>query len=295
VNHVVGFTEMLQEDAASRGWQALLPDLERVRQAGRDLAEVVDGVDVDRLEAGSLDAAALGVALRTPLDSIVGFSQLLQEDAQERGCDGALPDLAKVEAAAKHLTSLIDAVLELVCFYAASPAAGQSAVAASPPPASARPTAGSILLADDNQLDAEMLERRLRQLGFAVRVASSGRAALACAQAERFDLLLLDVLMPELDGLETLRQLKAQPAGRDTPVLMISAMEEIPIVARCIQLGADDYLSKPVEPILLKAKIEAALERRRLRQAEARLSRELASALRRLDEQQLLAQRAGRG
>ena len=285
MNHVVGFSEMLLEDAASRGWQALQPDLERIRQAGRNLAEVVDAIDADRLAAGTLDAAALSVALRTPLESIVGFSQLLQEEAQERGWDDALPDLAKVEAAAKHLTNLIDAVLDLVRLYAASSTANQPPAAAGHEPASAAAPAGSVLLADDNQLDAEMVERRLRQLGFAVRRASSGREALACAQAERFDLLLLDVIMPELDGLDTLRQLKAQPDVRDTPVLMISAMEEIPIVARCIQLGADDYLSKPVEPILLKAKIEAALERRRLRQAEARLSRELAAALHRLAEQ----------
>ena len=280
VNHIVGFSEMLQEQAADCAWDALLPDLERIRQAGRGLVDVVSSmIDTNRVEAGRLDAGQVSEALRTPLESIVGYSQLLQEEAEERGWLAALPDLRKVESAAMHLTSLIDTVLELARLYTT----GAPARPAHPrqPGAAARlgahrTGASTILLADDNELDADMLRRRLQQLGYQISLAHSGLEALALVQEHTFDLLLLDVLMPEMDGLEALRSIKSVPATSDTPVLMISAMEEIPIVARCIELGADDYLTKPVEPILLRAKIDAALERRRLRRVQLEYHGDLA-------------------
>jgi DNA-binding response OmpR family regulator len=122
-----------------------------------------------------------------------------------------------------------------------------------------------VLVADDNPLDAEMLSRRLQALGYAAETVTSGQDALAALTDRRFDLLLLDVIMPDRDGLATLRAIKSDAQTAAVPVLMISAVEEIPIVARCIELGAEDYLVKPVDSVLLRAKIQASLERRRMR------------------------------
>ncbi|MFI5266745.1 MAG: response regulator [Chloroflexota bacterium] len=272
VNHIVGFGEMLQEEATDRCWDTLLPDLEHIRQAGRGLSEYIGStVDLAKVEAGVLDAELISRGLRTPLESIIGYSQLLQEEAEDHGWTEALPDLQKIESAAKYLTTLITAVLELTRIYAPEgpripPARPGHAVREAPAPPACR--WGSLLLADDDDLDAEMMSRRLEQFGYQVRRVPSGQAALALLEQAQFDLLLLDVLMPEQDGLETLRGVKSMAAVNDLPVLMISAIEEIPIVVRCIELGADDYLVKPVDPVLLRAKIGAALERRRLRQRE---------------------------
>ena len=87
-------------------------------------------------------------------------------------------------------------------------------------------------------------------------------------KVEPFDLVLLDVEMPEMDGYQVLEQLKADPRLRDIPVIMISAVEELESVVRCIELGAQDYLPKPFNPVLLHARISACLEKKRLRDQE---------------------------
>ncbi len=270
VNHIVGFSEILQEEAVDRSWDSLLPDLERIRQAGRGLADYIGTtVDLARVTAGAFDPEQVSQDLRTPLESIIGYSQLLQEVVEERGWAEALPDLRKIESAANQLTTLIATVLELTKIYAGPAQAGN----VDPDPAVSE---ASILVADDNDLDRDMVTRRVEQLGYTVRAVSSGLEAVAqIVEGGAFDLALVDVLMPEQDGLETLQIFKATTP--DLPVLMISAIEEIPIVARCIELGAEDYLVKPVDAVLLRAKIGAALERRRLRSREQAYDSQLAA------------------
>src|SRR5437773_8068926 len=85
------------------------------------------------------------------------------------------------------------------------------------------------------------------------------------APAENFDLVLLDIMMPEIDGYQVLGRMKAEPALRDIPVIMISALDEIQSVVRCIEMGAEDYLGKPFDPVLLRARIGASVEKKRLR------------------------------
>ena len=158
--------------------------------------------------------------------------------------------------------------------------------------------AGVILIVDDNAANREMLGRRLQREGHRVQLAESGREALEVLRARRVDLVLLDVMMPQVDGYEVLRQLKADEALRDIPVLMISAVDEIESVVRCIELGAEDYLPKPFDPTLLRARIGACLEKKRLRDREAQHLRELADWSRSLEqrvaEQVALVERLGR-
>jgi class 3 adenylate cyclase len=135
---------------------------------------------------------------------------------------------------------------------------------------------GAILVVDDNAENRDMLARRLARQGYEVLTAAGGRAALETLAARPLDLVLLDVMMPDLDGYAVLQRLKADPALRDIPVLMISALDELDSVVRCIQLGAEDYLSKPFEPVLLQARIGACLEKKRFHDQEARHRRELA-------------------
>jgi class 3 adenylate cyclase len=174
---------------------------------------------------------------------------------------------------------------------------GASAVAAAAN-AEARVDAGVILVVDDNAANREMLGRRLEREGHRVQLAESGREALEVLRARRVDLVLLDVMMPQVDGYEVLRQLKADEALRDIPVLMISALDEIESVVRCIELGAEDYLPKPFDPVLLRARIGACLEKKRLRDREAQHLRELAdwshSLEQRVAEQVALVERLGR-
>jgi len=129
-------------------------------------------------------------------------------------------------------------------------------------------TAGHLLVVDDNEMNRDVLSRRLVKQGYTVAMARNGREAIEQMRAESFDLVLLDVMMPELNGYETLEQIKADPLLRHIPTIMVSAVDEIDSVVRCIELGAEDYLSKPFNPVLLKARIGAVLEKKRLRDQE---------------------------
>jgi DNA-binding response OmpR family regulator len=113
-----------------------------------------------------------------------------------------------------------------------------------------------------------MLSRYITKLGYQATLTENGRQALEKLQGESFDLVLLDVDMPEMDGYQVLEHLKADPRLRDIPVIMISAVEELESVVKCIELGAQDYLPKPFNPVLLRARLTACLERKRLRDQE---------------------------
>lgn len=130
------------------------------------------------------------------------------------------------------------------------------------------PTGASALVVDDDAMNRMVLQRSLEREGHAVRVASNGRAALELLRSEPFDIVLLDVLMPEMDGLELLELIQSDDELRATPVIMISALEDMASVARCIELGAEDYLPKPFDPVLLRARINGCLTKKRLRDVE---------------------------
>src|SRR6266436_6373967 len=126
----------------------------------------------------------------------------------------------------------------------------------------------SLLVVDDNSMNRLLLSRYITRLGYQASLADNGRQALEKLQAEPFDLVLLDVQMPEMDGYTVLEYLKADPRLRDIPVIMISAVDELESVVTCIELGAQDYLPKPFNPVLLRARLTACLERKWLRDQE---------------------------
>jgi class 3 adenylate cyclase len=136
---------------------------------------------------------------------------------------------------------------------------------------------GTILIADDNRVNRLLLARGLEHEGHTIVYAEHGGEALDLLRQQRFDLMLLDVLMPELDGYEVLAKLKDDPHLRDIPVIVTSALDEIDSVVRCLEMGAEDYLTKPVNPVLLNARINASLEKKRLRDQQKELVRRFAT------------------
>lgn len=127
---------------------------------------------------------------------------------------------------------------------------------------------GRALVVDDHKTTRMKMEMAVRNLGFAVESAANGKDCLAALRARDFDIVLLDIVMPEMDGFEVLEAIKADPALRDLPVIVISSLEEIDDSVRAIELGADDFLTKPFNPVLLKARLGAGVERKRLRDKE---------------------------
>ena len=130
------------------------------------------------------------------------------------------------------------------------------------------------MVVDDNEINRDLLSRYLARLGHMVQSAPDGRRALEMIDTGAFDLVLLDIMMPELNGYQVLQHLKNSP-WRDLPVIMISALDEIDSVVHCIELGAADYLSKPFNPVLLRARVGACLEKKRLLDLEKERQRQL--------------------
>jgi two-component system, cell cycle response regulator len=126
----------------------------------------------------------------------------------------------------------------------------------------------SVLVVDDDPVNRLLLAKSIQQEGHRVTTARNGREALTRLRAEPFDIVLLDVLMPELDGLETLEEIKRHPQLRHVGVIMVSGLEDIDSVVRCIETGAEDYLPKPFDPVLLRARINGSLTRKRLHDLE---------------------------
>lgn len=135
-----------------------------------------------------------------------------------------------------------------------------------------------LLVADDNKVNRLLLTRNLEIQGHGVASAENGRIALEMLRAEAFDLVLLDMEMPELDGFGVLEQMVADSKLRDIPVIVTSSLEGVADIVRCIELGADDYLNKPVNPVLLKARINSSLEKKRLRDQQRELVKRFATS-----------------
>jgi pimeloyl-ACP methyl ester carboxylesterase/DNA-binding response OmpR family regulator len=190
-----------------------------------------------------------------------------------------VPDLQKIAAAAATLAELS---AQIVYHAPAQPLAPAGSAAVEPERAA---SAGArILLVDDHPLNRDMLGRRLERLGYYVAQAEHGRAALELLGTTPFDLILLDIMMPELDGYAVLKALRADPERRHIPVIVLSALDDMSSIVRGIELGADDYLPKPFDPVLLKARIEACLVKKNIHDLESTYVKQIEIAKRRADD-----------
>ena len=300
VNAIIGYSEMLLEDV---GDGPLRTDLEKIQASGRRLLGLInDLLDPARME-GTLDGSRLSEwgahvrhELRTPVNAVVGYAEMLLEDPETLP-EGAAPDVRKIHAAGYKLLGLIDDIIDLS--KAASGAVDlkvksdvrtliQDVVSTIRPLEEhvARPdeAPGRILVVDDNEVNRDMLQRRLEREGYQVATAVDGLDALRQVAAGDFDLVLLDIMMPGLNGYQVLEHLKSDPERRHIPVIMISALDEIESVVRCIEIGASDYLPKPFNPVLLRARIGACLEQKRLRDREVHYLRQIEEEKRKSDE-----------
>lgn len=256
VNHIVGYTEMLLEDTEDPAYAECHTALEGILSAARDVLLLINAaLPPTRTEVSPAELATLYESMRVPQERVMAAIRSLLASASAPPGDDFPQDLLRIRAAAEKLVPGNAAI------------ATQSATTGSRPTAQA--TKGAhVLVVDDVEDNREVLRRRLAREGYAVECASNGREALSRIAAAPFDLVLLDVLMPEVDGYAVLEQLKSNPETRDIPVIMISALDDMPSVVRCIERGAEDFLPKPFDAVLLRARISACLEKKLLRDKE---------------------------
>jgi class 3 adenylate cyclase len=136
---------------------------------------------------------------------------------------------------------------------------------------------GKLLIVDDNKVNRILLSRGVEHHGHSVETAENGRQALEMLKRGSFDLILLDIEMPEMDGYQVLEACLQDDELRNIPIIMTSSLDEIDSVVKCVELGAEDYLNKPVNPILLRARVNASLEKKRLRDEQRKLIRTFAT------------------
>jgi adenylate cyclase len=290
VTALVGYGELLMEEAERLELVDLAPDLERILTAAQELLGVVNRLLDEAAAPAQASRADLGAIqarmrhdLRNPLNAIKGYAELLLEELDELGGAAIRTDLEALLGESASLLARIDPIVDFSRGQDSAELARQDegAVASmvanlvrtvKPIEARDRPPqeTGRILVVDDNASNRDLLYRRLGHDGHQVTRAESGRRALEILAVEEFDLILLDLMMPELNGFQVLERLKADERLHDIPVIMISGLQETDSVIRCIEAGAEDYLPKPFNPVLLRARISACLERKRWRDRELR-------------------------
>ncbi len=286
VRAVVEYSEMLLDDAKKQGRSNFIPDLKKIHTLGKKLLAIVDeSLDDATGKAAGTDKGGIDFSdhlrheLRTPLNAIIGYSEMLIEDARAEGSDSFIPDLERIRSAGKQFLSSIDEIAG----FALTGEDGHLPTSADGVPAMIQDVLndipslekdgpfvrttqpGSLLVIDDNETSRDLMRRQLERQGHIVTAAESGKQTLDILQGRTFDLILLDIMMPEMSGFQVLQRLKSSDAYGDIPVIVISALDDTDSVVRCLRTGAEDYLLKPFNPVLLKARIRTCLENKRLK------------------------------
>jgi CheY-like chemotaxis protein len=293
IDATIGYSAMLLEELQTQPDSIFAADLRKIHGCSQQLLTLVTTIlDPVQLEMSQIDGelsrfgAELRMELLTPLSTIIGYCELLLEEAPAE----LIPDLDKIHTAAHQLLSLVNDIVNL----AQQQLQTLTSPTATPPQILLEHSAtatimrsattiletldrestipqsqgGMILVVDDNPTNCDLLSRQLKRQGYTVTTANSAKQALRLLKAIAYDLILLDAIMPEVDGLELLQQLKQDDRFKHIPAIVISALETIDVAVKCIELGAEDYLQKPCDPILLQARIATSLEKKRLRDRE---------------------------
>jgi CheY-like chemotaxis protein/predicted Ser/Thr protein kinase len=266
INLITGYGEMLLEDLPPN--DSRVAHLEQVRTAANTALTRINAAlpPSGVIRHGGLEQ--LLEELFEPQQQILSALEVVRAATTDLAVHA---DLDKIAAAARRLT----AVPRPMASYN-PPAPPSAPVTQSTDDVVVAPDAARILIVDDLEDNRAVLARRLVRQGYRVDLAENGRVALERLASEQFDLVLLDVMMPEIDGFQVLERMRADPDMRRIPVIMISALDDMSSVVRCIEFGAEDYLAKPFDPVLLRARIGAALEKKRLRDREAEYLRHVA-------------------
>jgi adenylate cyclase len=223
-------------------------------------------------------AAHLRHDLRTPLNQIIGYAELLEEDAS----DTLRPDLVRIHGAARNMLATLDDGLDRLLQaagadpqHASSSRATSAAVLAPVEDAPIDHGAGRLLVVDDNEMNSDMLARRLVKRGFAVDVAADGAAALSMIEQGGYDAVLLDIMMPGISGLEVLKRVRERHSPVELPIIMATAREGNDAIVEAMKLGANDYVKKPIDMPVLLVRLDAHLSLKRSTAEVKRLADQL--------------------
>ncbi len=285
---LIAHLEMLLEYANDACQEDLIPDINKMLRAGEQLSVLLTQLFSKKncpqteFEFETL-TSTINHNLRNRINVIIGYDEMLLEDIEKETQPEVSIVLEKILTSARRLLTLIDDLSYLYKKVYQKEALTDEVVdipaqlenwftqSNNKPSLDLATQGASLLVVDDEESNRDLLSRRLKKQGFNVKVAKNGRQALQKIRSQHFDLILLDIRMPEMDGYQVLEALKKDQELSRIPVIMISALDEIDGVVHCIEMGAEDYLQKPPKQVILNAKISATLERKRLRDRERAL------------------------
>lgn len=273
-NAILAYSQVLHDAALRDGGTQASQDLGRIVASAREVAELLVQAETALILDDGSDERLLRELhhdLRTPLSAIKGYAELLLEEggAPTAGLERLIRRVrelvAKVEALGTAGPDRValpeDGAHELAAALAAT--AGRLE-----PLAAMQATPGRLLVIDDHENNRLLLQDILSLAGHEVLAAPSGAAGLALLADQPVDLVLLDLLMPRLNGLEVLLAIRAQPATADLPVVVLSGVDNSDMMGQCLAAGAQDFIRKPFDATILRARIASTLERKRLRDRE---------------------------
>ena len=273
IGHIIGYSEMLLEDLEDDTHGSISVTLKKIHASGDLLKNLVDERLGESIESESdLDLEQARASFAPHLAQLNDWSVELHGSSKDGGYDDLLPDVGKIQQATRVLTELVTDRLQAASFASVSTVVAESSTAPAGSPSQetmvvpALAEGGEILIVDDDGANRELLTRRLQRQGYTTVARDGGRSALQFLETEKTDLILLDMMMPEMNGLEVLEILKQDRRLKHIPVIMLSALDDVNQIVQCILVGAEDYIFKPFNPVLLKARIGACLEKLRLRE-----------------------------
>jgi CheY-like chemotaxis protein len=276
VGHVLGYAEMLDEELEDSGLDEMRGHLESIHGAADRMIRLIDEhLGASKESVADVDCGTAGEALEHELKQVSGYLVFLRGGLEQAGQDELAPDVERISHAVATLREILAARLEPDHLAGDREGGGDTGEHAAVADVSAIGGAlgqtGTVLVVDDDPANRDLLARRLGRQGYDTTCVESGAACLELlAQDEHgIDAVLLDLVMPEMDGEEVLRRLKADARLKALPVIMLSGLDATERIVGCILQGAEDYLFKPFNPVLLKARIAAGLEKRRLRETAA--------------------------
>ena len=267
VNHIVGYCELLLEDAEGERHAPRRAALEAALATVREVLAMINAsLPSSGTHVTGDDVAMLYQRLRTPQARIMEALATLTMPGVRGDDAGFAADVGRIRQATEQLVAVPRPPASGSRVPEPEQAAGSRAMPSGE--GGQGRVLGRILIVDDVEDNRRILLRYLHKQGYDADTAGDGERALALIQETSYDLLLLDVRMPGLDGREVLERLKHDPATHDLPVVMISASDELATIAACIEAGAEDFLPKPFDPVILHARISASIEKKRLRDLE---------------------------
>ena len=291
MNTIIGYSEMLLDELKYQRDSTLFSDLQKILACGTQMLSLANAIlNPVQLEINKLNlnidtfSSTIRLELLTPLSTTIGYCEMLLEEANAE----LIPDLDKINIAATQLLNMINDITNLAeqqlqaidVNELDTPALMLDAMTTplvqnptttihSLSEAGAAVAQSTLLVVDDNETDGFLLKRQLERQGYTVATATNGPLALQMLKAMPYDLILLDMIVPGMNGFEMIELFKRHEDWCHIPVIVISALDELDNVVRCIEMGAEDYISKPFKPVLLRTKIAACLQKKLLLDQQA--------------------------